>query len=83
MNDGKLSILDIPKNFAKANENLKWFLDNHESLIGQYVKQFIAIDNKGVIDCDSNITDLLRKLKENERYSESTLIEYIDDQKNK
>ena len=78
-----LSILDIPKNFAKANENLKWFLNNHESLIGQYVRQFIAIDSKEVIDYDSNITDLLQKLKRDEKYSESTLIEYIDDQKNK
>jgi len=78
-----LSILDdIPNITVKANENLKWFVNNHDMLIAQYLNRYIAINDGKVIGVDYDIHELLNKIKDNEGYSKSTLIEFITAQRN-
>ncbi len=72
-----MSLLEMPNIISKANANFKWFVDNHEMLIDKYKDKFVAIDNDEVIESNSDIHDLLKRLQENKNHSNSTLIQFI------
>ncbi|MDP8906159.1 MAG: DUF5678 domain-containing protein, partial [Thermoproteota archaeon] len=78
----QMSLLEMPNTISKANANFKWFVDNHEMLIDKFKDKFVAIDNDVVIESNSDIHDLLKRLQENKNHSNSTLIQFISNENN-
>lgn len=72
-----MSVIEISDVLTKSNANLKWFIDNHEMLLDKYQEKFVAIDDGQIIDSNTDIKELMDKLKQSNRYSDSTLIQYI------
>ena len=73
-----MSVIEISDVLTKSNANLKWFIDNHEMLLDKYQEKFVAIDDGQIIDSNTDIKELMDKLKQSNRYSDSTLIQYIN-----
>ena len=73
-----MSVIEIADVLTKSNANLKWFIDNHEMLLDKYQEKFVAIDDGQIIDSNTDIKELMDKLKQSNRYSDSTLIQYIN-----
>ena len=73
-----LSILEMPKMMAKANNNLRYFIDNYIILTQKFPNKFVAIDNEDIIDNDHNLKELLKRLESMNNYSNSTIIQFID-----
>jgi hypothetical protein len=73
-----VSVIEISDVLTKSNANLKWFIDNHEMLLDKYQEKFVAIDDGQIIDSNTDIKELMDKLKQSNRYSHSTLIQYIN-----
>jgi hypothetical protein len=76
MND--FTLLELPKTLAKSNYNLRWFLDNRDMLLDKFPNKFVVIEDGSVIDSSSNLDELLERLKTNEKYSSSSMIELIN-----
>lgn len=47
-------------------------------LLDKYQEKFVAIDDGQIIDSNTDIKELMDKLKQSNRYSDSTLIQYIN-----
>lgn len=62
---------------SKWDANLKWILENQVALEQFYNDEFVAIEDKKVLNHHSNIDELLNLLKGNKLYSNSTLIKFI------
>lgn len=73
-----LSLLEMPKMMAKANNNLKYFIDSYITLTKRFPNKFVAIDNEDIIDSDANLKELLKRLEDRNNYSNSTIIQFID-----
>ena len=78
-----MTLIEIPDILTKANANLKWFIDNHEMLLDKYQEKFVAIDEEQVIESSSDIKELMENLKQNNRLSDSALIQYINNRNTK
>ena len=78
-----MSVIEISDVLTKSNANLKWFIDNHEMLLDKYQEKFVAIDDGQIIDSNTDIKELMDKLKQSNRYSDSTLIQYINNRNTK
>ena len=78
-----MTLIEIPDILTKSNANLKWFIDNHEILLDKYQEKFVAIDEEQVIESSSDIKDLMENLKQNNRLSDSALIQYINNRNTK
>ncbi len=78
-----MTLIEIPDILTKSNANLKWFIDNHEMLLDKYQEKFVAIDDGQIIDSNTDIKELMDKLKQSNRYSDSTLIQYINNRNTK
>ncbi|MPZ08360.1 MAG: hypothetical protein GEU26_18425 [Nitrososphaeraceae archaeon] len=61
----------------KSNMNMKWFFNNQEWLISNFLDEFVAIDNEQLIDHSKNSKELLDKLKKNKQYTNSLLIQFV------
>jgi hypothetical protein len=72
-----MSTVELPKIIEKSNANMKWFFSNHEWLLASYPNEFVAIDDKRFVDHDKNFEQLLNRLKKNNRYSDSILIQPV------
>ncbi len=53
----------IMQMLVNGQNDLSWFESNLESLRLKYNNEFIAFYNKGVIEHDSNLDSLMKKLK--------------------
>jgi hypothetical protein len=78
-----VTLIEIPDILTKSNANLKWFIDNHEMLLDKYQEKFVAINDGQIIDSNTDIRELMDKLKQSNRYSDSTLIQYINNRNTK
>ena len=78
-----MTLIEIPDILTKSNANLKWFIDNHEMLLDKYQEKCVAIDDGQIIDSNTDIKELMDKLKQSNRYSDSTLIQYINNRNTK
>jgi Family of unknown function (DUF5678) len=78
-----VTLIEIPDILTKSNANLKWFIDNHEMLLDKYQEKFVAIDDGQIIDSNTDIKELMDKLKQSNRYYDSTLIQYINNRNTK
>ena len=70
-----MTLIEIPDILTKSNANLKWFIDNHKMLLDKYQEKFVAIDDGQIIDSNTDIKELMDKLKQSNRLSDSALIE--------
>ncbi len=69
------SAVDILSNFEA---NAKWLRENYEQLKKGFNNEWVAVLNKAVIDHDSDLTKLVKRLKT--RYSKSynkIAVEYV------
>ena len=78
-----MTLIEIPDILTKSNANLKWFIDNHEMLLDKYQEKFVVIDDGQIIDSNTDIKELMDKLKQSNRYYDSTLIQYINNRNTK
>jgi hypothetical protein len=78
-----VTLIEISDILTKSNANLKWFIDNHEMLLDKYQEKFVAIDEEQVIESNSDIKELMEILKQNNRLSDSALIQYINNRNTK
>jgi hypothetical protein len=78
-----VTVIEISDILTKSNANLKWFIDNHEMLLDKYQEKFVAIDEEQVIESNSDIKELMEILKQNNRLSDSALIQYINNRNTK
>lgn len=78
-----MTLIEIPDILTKSNANLKWFIDNQEMLLDKYQEKFVAIDDGQIIDSNTDIKELMDKLKQSNRYYDSTLIQYINNRNTK
>lgn len=72
-----MSLFELPKIMEKSNMNMKWFFNNQEWLISNFLDEFVAIDNEHLIDHSKNSKELLDKLKKNKQYTNSLLIQFV------
>ena len=69
------SAVDILSNFEA---NAKWLRENYELLKKDFNNEWVAVLNKAVIDHDSDLTKLVKRLKT--RYSKAynkVAVEYV------
>ena len=52
-------------------------------LLDKYQEKFVAIDEEQVIESSSDIKELMENLKQNNRLSDSALIQYINNRNTK
>ena len=74
-----MSLLELPKIMEKSNANLKWFFSNQEWLMNKYPNELVAIDDEQFIDHDKSFEKLSQRLKDNNQYTDSILIQPIHD----
>jgi len=55
--------MEIPQMILAGQEDLAWFESNINKLISKYNNKFIAFHNKKVIESDSDLDNLMKKLK--------------------
>jgi len=60
-----------------SRENLEWFRDNYNSLKKDYDKQWVVVQNKGIVANCSSYDEIVRTLRE-EPSKKSALVEFID-----
>lgn len=62
---------------VSGQNDLAWFESNLSRLKSQYNKKFIAFHNKEVIDADTNLDNLMKKLKTKEVDLSSIFIKFV------
>ncbi|NOZ81139.1 MAG: hypothetical protein GXP63_05695 [DPANN group archaeon] len=66
-----LSILKL------RNEDLEWYNQELSNLKNEYHDEFIAINEKKIIDTDSRMEGIIRKLKQKKIDPASVIIKFI------
>ena len=62
---------------VSGRNDLMWFESNADKLISKYNNKFIAFRNKGVIDSDSKLDNLLYKLRKKNIDTSDVFIEFV------
>jgi hypothetical protein len=75
MNQEFVNYVDTVK-IEKIKDGLEWFYSNYESFKKYYPGKHVAIKNKIVIDCDTNLDRLLERLQIKD-YNDSIAIEFV------
>jgi hypothetical protein len=75
MNQEFVNYVDTVK-IEKIKDGLEWFYSNYESFKKYYPGKHVAIKNKIVIDCDTNLDRLLERLQIKD-YNASIAIEFV------
>lgn len=60
-----------------SRENLEWYRDNYDALKKEYDKQWVVIQNKGIVANSSTYDEIIRTLRD-EHVKKTALIEFID-----
>jgi hypothetical protein len=68
---------DVVQLLLQGQNNLMWFNSNWNKLAKDFNNKFIAIENKEVIESDSDLDSLLDKLKSKGVDSSETMIKFI------
>jgi hypothetical protein len=58
----------------KSRLNLEWFRVNFDQLKKDYDKQWVIVDNQGIIGCSSNYDQIIKSLKNRK----TALLEFVD-----
>ena len=66
---------DLDK-LERLADNLKWFNYNYNDLKKEFDKQYVAIQEKQILDSDPNLERLIKRLNI-KNYDKSIAIEYI------
>jgi hypothetical protein len=58
-------------------EDYEWFLKSRNRLLSKYASKWVAIHKKKVLDFDSELTSLLKRLRNKGFKPEQLLIEFL------
>jgi hypothetical protein len=58
----------------KSRQNLEWFRDNFNQLQKEYDKQWVIIDNQGIVTSSSTYDQISKNLKDRK----TALLEFVD-----
>lgn len=70
-----LATSDLYK-LEKLAGNFEWFSLQHDSLKKDFNRRYVAIEEKQVVDCDTSLERLIKRLKI-QNYDNSIAIEYV------
>ena len=68
---------DVVQLLLQGQNNLMWFNSNWNELVRDFNNKFIAIENKEVIESDTNLDSLLNKLRSKGVDSSETMIKFV------
>jgi len=62
---------------VSGQNDMAWFESNLDSLKSKYNNKFIAFHNKEVIGADSNLDNLMKRLKENSIDTSNIFVKFV------
>jgi hypothetical protein len=66
---------NVEQLFKTSCDNLKWFEENHDSLIEEYDNKWIIVQNKKIVATDSDFESIMEALKKHD--PKTALVEYM------
>ncbi len=70
----QISVLQMLKS---GQSDLAWFESNLDSLKSKYNNKFVAFHNKEVIEVDTNVDSLMKKLKEKRIDTSTVFVKFV------
>jgi hypothetical protein len=68
----------VPESISDFENNNRWITENYENLMRKYKKQWVAVLNKAVLDCDADLKKLLVRLKKQHlQFYKKIAVEYV------
>jgi hypothetical protein len=69
------SAADVSSEFPRNNQ---WITENYNNLKKQYNNQWVAVLNKAIIDCDTDLKKLVKRLKaQHPKVYSQIAVEYV------
>ncbi|MEA2032179.1 MAG: DUF5678 domain-containing protein [Euryarchaeota archaeon] len=59
--------------------NQKWFIKNFKRILEEYREKFVAVWNQRIIDADTDLEKLSKKVKEKTRGAKGVYVEYVSE----
>ena len=59
--------------------NQKWFIENFKHILEEYREKFVAVWNQRMIDADTDLEKLSKKVKEKTKSAKGVYVEYVSE----
>ena len=59
--------------------NQKWFIENFKRILDEYREKFVAVWNQRIIDADTDLKSLSKKVKERTRSAKGVYVGYVSE----
>ena len=59
--------------------NQKWFIENFKRILEEYREKFVAVWNQRIIDADTDLEKLSKKVKEKTKSAKGVYVEYVSE----
>lgn len=67
----------IVQMLVSGQDDLAWFEDNFTKLKSKYNNKFVAFHNKEIIDADTNVDNLMKKLEQKNIDTSNIFIKFV------